>query len=169
MVEIFDDFLSQDAFDEMSEFFTGFEKMPRATYFVSEIDSPDVYKGKHPLRFANTLYGSYRPTHDDVGMIAPLMNKISPRAVMRVKINFDLCTPYPDSSGMHVDFTGVSLDGLKTGLFYLNTNNGKTRLEDGTEIESVANRFVYFPASTMHEGISCTDQPFRCVLNINFF
>ena len=57
----------------------------------------------------------------------------------------------------------------KTAIFYLNTNNGYTLFEDGTKIESVANRLLTFDANLPHTGTSCTDKQFRCVLNINYF
>ena len=51
----------------------------------------------------------------------------------------------------------------------MNTNNGYTKFEDGTKIESVANRMVSFPTNTQHKGTSCTDQKTRVVINFNYF
>jgi hypothetical protein len=170
MVKITDDFLSKEEFNQILEFFTQFKSEDRATYYVSQIMPPDVFTGKyHNLRFSNTLYAGHAPTSNDVYKISSLMNKISARSVMKIKVNFDFCTPTHDNSGMHVDLSGIDLKGLTTGIYYLNTNNGKTRFEDGTEIESVANRYVSFPTSMKHEGISCTDSPFRCLINLNYF
>ena len=50
----------------------------------------------------------------------------------------------------------------------MNTNNGYTKFEDGTKVESVANRLVTFPASMMHTGTSCTDKKIRIVINFNY-
>ena len=50
----------------------------------------------------------------------------------------------------------------------MNTNNGYTEFEDGTKVESVANRFVSFPEKMKHRGTSCTDKKTRIVININY-
>ena len=56
-----------------------------------------------------------------------------------------------------------------TSIFYVNTTNGPTILEDGTEIECRANRLVSYPHNTYHAGVLCTDQPYRIVINLNYF
>ena len=55
----------------------------------------------------------------------------------------------------HVDEVTENMDH-NTAIFYLNTCNGKT-VVDGTEVESVANRVVIFPANTPHYVVSQTD------------
>ena len=169
LVKIVDNFLPESDFNSMMEFFTQIKSGNRATYYVSQIMDPDSFTGQYDnLRFANTLFAG-TPSHGDYNQVVPLLNKIAPRAIMRIKVNFDFRTPTPDPSGMHIDISGVNTDGITTGIFYLNTNNGKTKFKDGTIVDSVANRFVSFPGSMEHEGISCTDTPFRCVINLNYF
>jgi len=51
----------------------------------------------------------------------------------------------------------------------MNTNNGYTKFEDGTKIESVANRMVFFSSNMKHTGTSCTDEKIRVVINFNYF
>ena len=72
------------------------------------------------------------------------------------------------------DFTdfGNNQEKLKqwiTSIFYINTNNGYTKFEDGTIVESVANRMLSFPANMKHCGTSCTDERRRIVINFNYF
>jgi hypothetical protein len=62
----------------------------------------------------------------------------------------------------------VRRPGASTGILYLNDNNGYTVFEDGTRVQSAANRFVEFDASLRHTGASCTDAPYRLVLNLNW-
>ena len=57
----------------------------------------------------------------------------------------------------------------KGAILYINDNNGKTILEDGTEIESKANRLLLFDASKPHNSTSCTDAKSRINININYF
>ena len=57
-----------------------------------------------------------------------------------------------------------SYDG-KTAIYYVNTNNGYTKFEDGTVVNSVENRCVVFDSSLRHTGTTCTDQKTRVVIN----
>ena len=41
--------------------------------------------------------------------------------------------------------------------------------EDGTKVESIANRMVTFPSNMKHKGTSCTDERTRVVINFNYF
>ena len=56
-----------------------------------------------------------------------------------------------------------------TSILYLNTNDGYTQFENGTKIESIENRLITFPLSYRHTGTTCTNQPFRAVINFNYF
>ena len=56
-----------------------------------------------------------------------------------------------------------------TSIFYVNTNNGYTKFEDGTKVESVANRMITFPSNMKHTGTSCTDEKKRIVINFNYY
>ena len=56
----------------------------------------------------------------------------------------------------------------KSAILYINTNNGLTVLEDGTECESVANRLLLFDASKPHHSTTCTDQKRRVNINMNY-
>ena len=67
--------------------------------------------------------------------------------------------------GEHADYSWKH----KTALFSLNTCDGYTKLEDGTKIDSVANRMLLFDASTPHTSSTCTDQPVRVNINFNYF
>ena len=50
----------------------------------------------------------------------------------------------------------------------MNTNDGYTLFEDGTKVESVMNRLVTFPYTMKHAGTTCTNSPFRMVINFNY-
>ena len=56
----------------------------------------------------------------------------------------------------------------KGAIFYINTNNGFTVLEDGTEIASVSNRLLLFNPSEPHHSTSCTDVKRRVNINFNY-
>jgi len=50
----------------------------------------------------------------------------------------------------------------------MNTCDGYTLFEDGTKIESIANRLVTFPNGMKHTGTSTTNASFRMVINFNY-
>ena len=78
------------------------------------------------------------------------------------------CYPRTSKIVKHASHVDTDYDH-KGAIFYWNTNNGKTILEDGTEIDSVANRMLLFNAAEPHQSTSCTDAPARYNMNFNFF
>ena len=67
---------------------------------------------------------------------------------------------------MHNDV--YSKENLKTGILYLNTNNGSTVFENNKKIKSEENKFVYFSTNLKHSGTTHTDERYRIVLNFNW-
>ena len=61
------------------------------------------------------------------------------------------------------------MKGSKTAVFYVNSNNGYTKLKNGTIIKSEENKIAIFDGETEHTGTTCTDEEFRVVVNINYF
>ena len=55
-----------------------------------------------------------------------------------------------------------------TAIFYINDCNGYTKLEDGSVIESRANRLLTFPSDVRHLGATCTDEKRRVLINFNY-
>ena len=96
--------------------------------------------------------------------LMPLLNKINPKEILRVKANLGTRTPVHVEGGMHTD----SKMKHTTAIFYLNTNNGYTKFENGTFVESVANRLVVFNSDLLHSGFSQTDENIRCLINLNY-
>lgn len=97
--------------------------------------------------------------------MAPLIEKLEIKSLIRVKANL-----YPNFgreiiNQPHVDF---SFDHVGA-VFYINTNNGYTILEDGTKIESRENRLLLFNAGSPHQSTHCTDQKVRLNINFNYF
>jgi hypothetical protein len=97
-------------------------------------------------------------------IIAPVLDKLAPLALLKVKVNRTARSERHIEYGLHVD---TQRSGATTAIFYLNTNNGYTLFDDGRKVLSMENRIVIFDASTQHTGASCTDAPHRLVLNIN--
>jgi len=70
----------------------------------------------------------------------------------------------------HTDMNedGMSLVNLRTAILYLNSNDGGTKFEDGTFVESKRNTLVSFPMNTRHAGVCQTSKKLRFVLNIAY-
>ena len=95
----------------------------------------------------------------------PLWTRLSPKYILRVKANLRPRTSELVQSEWHTDTDIVQ---AKTGVFYLNTNNGSTVFKTGEKVESKANRLLLFDSQLEHSGTSCTDQRRRIVLNLNY-
>jgi len=99
-------------------------------------------------------------------LLPPIIEHMRVVSWKRIKANL----LYPTSSiikhGFHIDHDHPN---CIASIFYVNSNDGYTEFEDGTRIESVENRLVTFPANLKHTGTTCTDSPFRVVINFNYF
>jgi hypothetical protein len=91
--------------------------------------------------------------------------KIKPKSIMRIKANFYPRTNSIVEHDQHSDYPYKH----KGALFFLNTCDGFTRLDDGTKVESVENRVLFFDPSTLHNSSTCTDENGRFTLNVNYF
>ena len=98
-------------------------------------------------------------------MFIPKIKEIYPfKALMRIKLNF---YPYNDTlreHPVHVD-THYSHYGA---LFSLNTCDGFTRLHDGTKVDSIENRMLFFDPSLPHNSSNTTNDYGRSNINFNF-
>lgn len=96
----------------------------------------------------------------------PIVKYLNAFLIVRVKVNLLIATHVPHFGGFHVDFENTTVS--RTGLLYLDDTNGPTEFETGEKIECVSNRFVEFPGHIKHGSWSCTDRPYRRVVNFNW-
>jgi len=97
----------------------------------------------------------------------PLLNKIKPFSIIRIKANLLTRTSKIVDSGMHTDFT-LPNNKVTTGIYYLDDSNGYTNFEKGEKIKSESNKYVSFDSKLKHCGSTCTDKDFRMVINLNY-
>ena len=100
-------------------------------------------------------------------LFTPLLARIGCTTPLRLRANLLINRNKHIRGIEHTDEITERMDH-NTAIFYLNTCNGKT-VVDGTEVESIANRVVIFPANTPHYVISQTDTDRRIVLNTNYY
>ena len=164
-MKIEDNFLDQKVFDELQTFMMGADI---DWHYNDHIVQGD--KNKH--QFIHMFYINHVPTSPSIEMIAPIINKIDSIALGRIKANLQSRTSNIIENTFHIDGDGYPEEKLKqltTSIFYVNTNNGYTKFEDGSIVESVANRMVTFQTNMKHTGTSCTDEQTRVVINFNYF
>ena len=100
-----------------------------------------------------------------ISIMQPVLKILNPKSILRVKGNFYPRTNFVEEHQPHIDYPFCH----SAALFYVNTCNGFTRLEDGSIIDSVANRLLLFDGSLYHNSTTCTDQTGRFNINFNFF
>ena len=164
MIKITDNFLDTDTFNTLSNELL----MPSFPWYASSIDAKD-HEG-NALRNMQLVHYFYENNvaMDGCQMLFPVMQKIDPLAVLRIKANLTLQHDTQLKHDLHIDITNASNPFLMTSILYMNTNNGYTMFEDGTKIDSVANRMLFFDASKLHNSSTTSDAPGRFNINLNF-
>ena len=165
-MKIEDNYIDQEKFDELQNLMLGSDF---SWYYNSYID----YKTEKEkeFQFTHTFYKKHVSTSSFLEKLNPIVDIIKPIVIWRIKANLLTRTPNIVENAFHVDMH-MSEEKIKqwtTSIFYINTNNGHTKFEDGSIVESVANRMVTFPANLKHRGTSCTDEKIRVVINFNYF
>jgi hypothetical protein len=115
--------------------------------------------------FTHAAYDSYTVNSDLYRDLTMVIEKLEPKAIIRIKANLYINIGALVQSCMHKDQPFEH----KGAVLYMNTTNGPTILKDGTEIECVANRLVKFNTFEDHAASFCTDQKYKMVINFNYF
>tara|TARA_B100000902_G_C26900082_1_gene711664 strand:- start:74 stop:598 length:525 start_codon:yes stop_codon:yes gene_type:complete len=86
------------------------------------------------------------------------------KSLLRIKLNFYPYTETLREHDQHIDdeFTHIG------AVFSLNTCDGFTRLHDGTKIDSIENRILFFDPSMKHNSSTTTNSCGRWNINFNF-
>ena len=106
-------------------------------------------------------------------LMKSLYVRLGVNKLYRCKINLTMKTKKTyEFLPFHTDISFA--DGSKefpynTAIYYLNTNNGYTLFEDGSKVDSIANRMILFEGNRLHTGATQTDERFRYVVNFNYW
>ena len=131
-------------------------------YYIKDINM-NVSKDSLGVYFVHIAYKEGRASRF-MHVFSPILMRLNIKSLTRIKVNLYPRTPKLEVHAAHVDYNHPHTGAI----FYLNTNNGKTILEDGTRIASIANRVLIFDASTKHSSTSTTDSKARFTININY-
>ena len=155
-MKIIDDFLSEDEYQDLCS-------------FIQDSRFPWTYgKTISESKFCQLTHCFYQfdvPTQffDNVEFFR---EKLGMASLVRIKANLN---PVTETLQIHDDAWHNDFDNMTTAIYYLNTNNGFTKFENGDKVNSVANRIVIFDSNLKHTGTSCTDSYARLLINLNYF
>lgn len=162
-IEIVDNYLPQDIFDNI-------QQMMLSTTFPWFYEPHSVYEQDGFPQLVHAVYREFEPVSEAWKHIKYILNHLQPHGLYRVKANGTPVYSEIVEKPLHVDLK--ESDGSTTPhevmILYINSNDGYTVFEDGTKVQSVANRALLFNGKLKHAGTTCTDQPIRVVLNFNY-
>ena len=163
-IEIIDNFLDKEDFENikntmLSSDFPWF-------YNKTKVSEDEEYNLNN-FQFGHRFYYHYAISSSFFNLLNPIIEKLDPISIARIKANLTMRTQDILEYGYHTDYSTST--NLKTAVFYLNTSNGYTKFKDGDLVDSIENRMLIFDSQMLHTGTSCTDQRFRSVINFNFY
>ena len=162
-IKIIDDFMPAEVFKEFENIFK------EINWRIGNVLTNGVMCDPiDNFMFSHMFYTKFTPQSElYFKYIEPLLTNMQIKSLIEIKANLTTRTEKIIKHGFHTDYTEVN--NSFTSILYLNTNNGYTEFENGTKVESIKNRVVTFPISYRHTGTTCTDKPFRSVINFNYY
>ena len=157
--EIIDNALTQEEFENIKNFMLNPNFPWNLTLvFTNKKENLPISASYY---FTNQFWSEFH-TEPQAQIFAPILNLLECKAMIRIKGNL-----YPSTETIVHHDNHTDYDFPHSGaIFYLNTNNGLTVLEDTIEIKSIENRLLLFDASVPHHSTTCTDD--KCRVNVNF-
>ena len=187
MINLHDNFLTNVEFGQLREqvFFGGIpwyyneNKVHLEDYNINNYQFTHVF---YEMNSENRVW----TRSDKFALLVPFLSRMEIVGIFRIKANLEPLKVGLDTwhgedgtvgevvngvdryySEYHVDFG--SCDHMTTGIYYMNTCDGYTEFEDGSKVECRANRYITFPSTLKHRGVSQLDSRFKCVINFNYF
>ena len=161
MINIKDNLLQNDLFNNLKTTMTS-DTFP---WFYHE-GRVDVNDGLPAL--THSFYNNNKVESSFYDILNNIIEVCNMKSIISIKANFDYKNAKSFRTNLHTD-VAKPIEGFKTGIFYLNSNDGKTYFEKGDLIDSVANRFVSFSQHLKHGTQTHTDTNYRIVINFNWY
>jgi len=157
---VYDNFLDKFDYNSLYHIFTNKNSFP--WYLMNGVVDEEE---KNKFQFTHLFYGLKGINSQFYNVLVPILCKIKPKKIIRIKSNLQARTAKKIIHRWHTDLQ----EECKTGIFYLNTCDGYTEFKKPKKkIKSLANRFVEFDSNIEHRGTTCTDKKYRLVLNFNY-
>ena len=175
---VYDDFLNEKDFFELKRVFYGHNELAAMIpwYFynakVYEDSSKELSVNViNNLQFTHFFYINHNIASEYFYLIQPIIDFFDPISLLRIRANLTVASDNnTEHFGFHTDAEVLEDKGIayNTAIFYVNSNNGKTLFEDGTEVLSVENRLIVFDGNLKHTATTHSDAKTRCVINFNY-
>ena len=123
-----------------------------------------IDKGLFNFQFCHIFYVNHSINSDYFNALLPILNKLKPLALVRIKANLNPPAEKIVESAYHKDQNFK----CKAAIYYVNDNDGYTII-DKEKVLSKKNRMVIFNATTQHVGTNSTNCKNRMVIIINYF
>ena len=186
--QVIDNFLDEKYFNELQSLLLS-NQFP--WYAEKGVVRPED-EGENLFFMVHALYAGNVPQSEFYNKLIPLLHKLGVSCLLRIKANFFPNTPKIFEHAMHTDYeaergyTTFDKDGnvieskmvkrdssdkqqaSSGALLYINTCDGYTKLEDGTKIESVANRVLLHNPMNEHCSTTTSNAHARINININY-
>lgn len=135
-------------------------------YFNDTINGSDYPQADNvpSFQFTHSVVRYDQVVSDFMPLFMPLIHKLDPLQVRRIKANLNTQHHKPIVYGLHRDRPPTEDD--KIAIYYPITADGPTVFEDGTSVDPVANRLVLFPSSLLHSGTTPVTSSRRIVVNV---
>ena len=163
-LRVIDNFLPPDNFKKIESLLLG-DNFPwfYNNNVITSIKEIGIYQFTHTFFDVRDPWnGIASQWYGDI--IDPYAAKLNVRQWVRAKGNLLPRTVFNRNTGYHVD-----IHRCTTAVYYVNTCNGYTRLDDGPKIDSIENRMLLFDANIPHASTNTSDANARYNININYF
>ena len=152
-MKVIDNFLDQDSFNHFKNIITG-------QYFPWYFNNQKVLDDNHldNYQFVNT----FKDGNTAMPLLDVFKEKLNVSNFLRAKLN---CTTRTNKIFEFKSHRDLDVNCL-VSIFYINSNNGYTKFENGEKIESIENRLITFDNSLKHNGTTSTNSQTRIVLNL---
>ena len=182
MIEIRDDFLPYNIFEQLKKDIVYNSSFPWFLNKVLDISTEGSYIGRTNCPDEDNrqfCYLFYKTDQDklstrphmgrELEKVIPLIQNYEfshnqKYYLLHVKANLNVRAPENLEHGFHRDHPWNG----KTSVFYLNDNDGYTKFQNGQVVKSKANRAVIFDSPELHTGSTPTDEYGRYVVNLNW-
>ena len=114
-------------------------------------------------QMTHVFYKDGQINSDYFSILEPLFKKIKLKTLIRVKANLNPISQTLVEFNEHTDTPKSTKN--KSMIYYINSNNGYTKIKN-KKIKSTANKALFFPSDTTHNGTNSTDCNNRMVINI---
>ena len=156
---IIDNFLNTEEFLKLKKACFSEDCKDNVQWFRNKV----VNNNDENYYFSHHIFYEYHPSILWPFM-EPLLIKLNPKCVKRVKLNFYPSTDKILKHDSHTDYPFSH----KGAIFSLNTCDGGTHFGDEF-VASVENRIILFDPGKNHGSTTTTKKEGRCNININYF